>query len=301
LDEPADVTPRPLDALRAETHRVDQAVQASDYAAAAALLPELLTELQALAARGRSSEWPEALALLVVAGQAAFYTVKDLGNPDLGYVAAERVVEAAARAEDVTGLALGDFLRAHALLPIGGYARALAATDRAADALRPHAEGSALEVYGMLDLTAALTLVSVGRHDDAEARVAEAADVAARTEGTNAYGLAFSPANVAVWQIAMAVERGEGGRAVEIARAVDVSGLPRGRQAAFWTDTGRGLAQIRRDEQALVALRRAEDIAPQQLRTNPMVRDVVGGMVRRARAAAGGPELVGFAHRLGVA
>ncbi len=301
LDEPADVEPRPLDQLRAETHRVHGLIQVADYAGAASVLPQLLVELQALAAAGRRSEWPEALDLLVLASQAAFYAVKDLGDAGTGYVAAERVREAGRRAEDPAATALGDFLLAHALLPIGGYPRALRVCERAAEELRPHATGPALEVYGMLDLTAALTLVSAGRPADAADRVAEAADVAERVNGTNAFGLAFSRANVGVWQVAMAVEHGEGGRAVELARRVDTSGLPMGRQAAFWTDTGRGLAQVRKDEDALVALRRAESIAPQQLRTNPMVRDVVAGMLRRARSRAGGPELLGFAHRLGIA
>lgn len=303
LDEPADVEPRPLAALRAEVARVDQLVQASDYAAFSADLPALIVELQVLAARGHNGEWQEAVRLLVLAGQAAFYAVKDLGDTGTGYVAAERVREAGQRAEDPTATALGDFLLAHALLPIGGYARALRACDRAADDLRPRPDDSAaLEVYGMLNLTAALTSVSAGRPNDADDRVAEAAEVAVRVgDGTNAYGLSFGAANVAAWRIALAVERGEGGRVAELAREVNPSALPAGRRAAFWTDVGRGLAQTRnRDADALTALRRAEDLAPQQVRSNPMVREVVGSMVRRARRTAGGPELVGLAHRLGV-
>lgn len=304
LDEPADVEPRPLPELRAETERVDRLVQSSDYAAFSADLPALIVRLQALAARGRRGEWEEALRLLVLAGQAAFYAVKDLGDAGSGYVAAERVREAGERAEDATATALGDFLLAHALLPIGGYARALRACDRAADDLRPRADDpAALEVYGMLGLTAALTSISAGRPGDADGRVAEAAELAGRVgRGTNAYGLSFGEANVAAWRMALAIERGEGGRVPELARHVDVSALPPGRQAAFWTDLGRGFAQGRnRDADALTALRRAEDLAPQQVRSNPMVREVVGSMVRRARRTAGGPELVGLAHRLGVA
>ena len=300
LDEPADTEPRPLKQLRAETELADRLTQDSDYAGAAGLLPDLLTELKVSATRGNRQQRREALRLLVSAGQSAFYVVKDLGDPGAGYVAAEQVRHAGELAEDRAAEALGAFLLAHALLPIGGYPRALRTAERAASELQD-ATGPALEVLGMLDLAAALTLVSTGRHEDASERVAEAERVARHTDDTNAYGLAFGTANIALWRMAMAVERGEGGRAVEIARDVPVAGLRRGRQAAYWTDIGRGLAQAGRDTQALEALRRAEDVAPQQARTNPMVRDVVAGMVRRARTSTDGADLLGFAHRLGVA
>jgi len=302
LEEPPAVQPRPIAALRAATRRAEQLRLAADYAAVMPLLPDLIGELQALATTGPRSEWREALSLLVLVTQVAAHSANNLGCQDLGYIAADRVIEAAARADDVTAMALGQFLRAHALLPIGGYPRALRACERAADELRPHATGRGLEVYGMLGLTAALVVVSAGGNSaDVDTRVAEAADVARRTENANAFGLAFGSANVDVWRVALAVERGDGGRAIAIARDMNVSGLPQTRQASFWTDVGRGLAQTRKDQQALVALRRAEDMAPQRTRTNPMVRDVVTGMLRRARARAGGPELLGFAHRLGIA
>lgn len=300
LDEPADVEPRPLAQLQAETEQVDRLLQNSDYAAAAGLLPDLLTELKAAAARGTRSQRRAALRLLVDAAHAAFYTLKDLGDPSSAYMAAEQVRQAGELAGDRAAAGLGAFLTAHALLPVGAHQRAQRVADRAADEMAD-ATGPELEVRGMLHLTAGLALVWAGHHDDADERVAEAGRLASRTEDTNAYGLAFGEPNVALWRMAMAVERGEGGRAVEIGRDVPVAGLQRGRQAAYWMDMGRGLAQAGRDGQALEALRRAENIAPQQVRTSPMVRDVVAGMVRRARAAASGGDLLGFAHRLGVA
>jgi transcriptional regulator with XRE-family HTH domain len=306
LDEPAPVEPRPLAALRAATEEAERLRLAAKHATVMPLLPDLIAELQALAATGSRSEWPEALSLLMQVGRVAAHCAHNLGCHDLGYIVADRVTEAAARAEDAPGAALGAFIRAHALLPIGGYPRALRACERAADELRSHATGAGLEMYGMLGLTAAHVVISAGGDPgDADARIAEAAQVAERLDDTSdtygAYGLAFSRANVAVWRVASAVERGEGGRAVAIARNLDVSSLPQTRQAAFWADAGRALAQVRRDDDALAALRRAESIAPQQLRTNPMVRDVVASMLRRARNRAGGPELIGFAHRLGIA
>jgi hypothetical protein len=105
-----------------------------------------------------------------------------------------------------------------------------------------------------------------------------------------------------VWRVALALELGEPGRVVELARAVDVTAMPStGRQATFYGDLGRGLATIRgREEQAVEAFRRAETLAPYRTRTNPFVREAVTELMRRARREAGGRELRGIAYRMGL-
>jgi hypothetical protein len=133
----------------------------------------------------------------------------------------------------------------------------------------------------------------------------ETAETAARNgAGTNFAHLHFSPGNVEVWRVLLAVERGDGGKAGEIARAVPPGSLPPSaeRQSAFYLDLGRGLATEKTTrEQAVVALRRAEDIAPQRVRNNPFFREVVTDLRRRALRDAGGRELRGMAYRMGLA
>ncbi len=113
----------------------------------------------------------------------------------------------------------------------------------------------------------------------------------------------FSTTNVGLWNVAIAVERGEGGGTVmELAQAVNQSKITyRSRKAFFLADVGRGLArehQMR--EQAIRWLRRAEEAGPQLIRNHPPTREAVAYLLNRARSDAGGRELRGMAARMGV-
>jgi hypothetical protein len=62
---------------------------------------------------------------------------------------------------------------------------------------------------------------------------------------------------------------------------------------------GRGLATERAyRHEAVAALRTAEKLAPQRVRANPFVRDVITDLMRRARRDAIGRELRGMAYRM---
>jgi hypothetical protein len=62
------------------------------------------------------------------------------------------------------------------------------------------------------------------------------------------------------------------------------------------------LAAIRgREAQAVEALQRAEQLAPQRIHTSPFIRETVTELLRRARRDAGGRELRGMAYRMGLA
>ncbi len=67
----------------------------------------------------------------------------------------------------------------------------------------------------------------------------------------------------------------------------------------MFADLGRCLAQTRKnDGEAMAALLRAEQIAPQRVRLSPLVRETVGSMLRRARRSAAGRDLQALAARL---
>jgi hypothetical protein len=166
-----------------------------------------------------------------------------------------------------------------------------------------------LQVYGMLRLGAALAAAALRRPEEAQAHLADAVDLAnrrgrpERPEDQRGFAsLYFGPDNVGIWQVTTAVELGEPGKAREVARDVHLEEVPSAaRQGVFWADLGRGMAteKATRDD-AVVALRRAEDIAPQRIRTDPFVRETVTDLVRRARRDAGGCELRGMAYRMGL-
>lgn len=291
--------PRPLAELRPEVAAVNAATAACDYGILGKTVPDLVGELYTLAEVDGSAE---ARRLLVDVLHAAFYLSKDLGHGDLAWmVSAHLHAAATALGEPVLGAVAG-FVRSHATVGLRARESGLRLAEHSADLLKPD-DGSAGQVYGMLHLSAALQSAVTGHPDNARAHLEEAAQTASRTGDGNFAGLNFGPRNVGVWRVALALELGEAGRVPELARNVDVGAIPStGRQATFYGDVARGLATIRgREAQAVEALQRAERLAPQRIRTNPFVREVVTDLLRRARRDAGGRELRGMAYRMGLA
>lgn len=60
------------------------------------------------------------------------------------------------------------------------------------------------------------------------------------------------------------------------------------RRAGYWMNDGRALARVRRGEDAVAALRRAEKISPEEVSRNPFVREVVAELLARSRRDAVG-------------
>ncbi len=297
LGEIPHLGPRPLEQLRAEVARVDAASGACEYGILGEIVPSLIAELHVAAAAGSG----EARRLLGHVLNAAFYLAKDLGREDLAWMVAGHLHATAEAISDPQWIGLAQFVRAHGTLGGGARQRSLSLSERAADAI-PLDDGEAGQVHGMLHLSAALNAAALYRREDAMAHLEQAHEVAKITGNGDFAGLQFGPRNVGVWRIAIAVELGEGGRVRELARGVDVDAITRpGRRAMFHADYGRGLAAERSTrDQAVTALRTAEDIAPQLVRANFYVRETVSALLARARRDAGGRELRGLAYRMGL-
>ncbi len=98
-------------------------------------------------------------------------------------------------------------------------------------------------------------------------------------EGRNDYNTEFGPANVALHEIAVAVELGDAGRALRAAATVDTTGLSGERQARMLIDVARAHAQRRQVHEAVAALSKAEAITPEQIRGHDLVRQLVGDLL----------------------
>ena len=299
LSEPTVITPpRSVEALRPEVAAVLAGCSASDYGAIAEAVPTLLGELHAAAEAGSG----QARVMLAEVLHAAFYLAKDLGHGDLAWMVAGHLHGTAQVIGDPRWVGLAEFVRSHAVVGDRGRFRSLSLAQRGAATL-VGVGGEAEQVRGMLHLSAALHSAALRRPDVATEHLGEAADLAGVTgEGTFA-GLHFGPRNVGVWRVALAVELGEGGRVGELARSVDVSAIPSaGRRAMFYADLGRGLATERTTrDRAVIALRKAEDNAPQLIRSNFYVREAVTNLLGRSRGGTPGRELRGMAYRMGLA
>lgn len=305
LDLP-DAPARPIEELSAATQLLMATRRTCDYAKAASLVGPLLRDLGAAAYSPQSAHRPDALRLLTIAAYHAAFLLKYLGFVDLPLTAAERCADAAAELDAPEYVGLADFARLHNLPPENrsvGRKLAGAATER----LQHENHPAALQASGMLHLTCAWTDALTGQPGGAQTHLEEAAAIADRLGGDPADGgfaeLQFGPTNIAQWRVSLALETGEPGRAVELARAVEPQRIrSHSRRTQFHIEHGAALATTRRsDGEALAQFINAERIAPQRVRLSPIVRDNVGTILRRARANAGNARLRDLAARIGVA
>lgn len=299
LAETAEATARPLVELEREAALLRDLRNRCDYAGVTARLPVLLGELHAAAS---GPDRAGALRLMVHATYAASTTFRGLGYPAEAWLAAERCREAAEALDDPVMLAMGTFTRCHATTGCGSYKRGLTLATRAVDSLSGHLDQpGALEMLGMLQLTAAHVNQGLKRLEDSAAWLTEAEDVARRTGDTSTLDLQFGPTNVAFWRIFIETDGGEPGRAVEIARRITPAAVGTvSRQVSFYVDTARALASLRQDREAIRFLLTAERMAPQRVRSAPLTQETARSLLERSKRAAGGTELRGLCERLGL-
>jgi hypothetical protein len=222
----------------------------------------------------------------------------NLGYADLAWIAADRGAQAAQRLDDPLWIAAADFTCAGALFGAGAHQRAADIAARSADTV-PTATQEGLEVRGMLLLHQAFG-AATGASGVIDAALDEARVLAERTGSGNAFWFMFGPTNVALWRVTTALEAGDPGTAIRVARTINPDLVPaRSRRAGFLTDYGRALAADRRTAEAVDLLRQAERLHPDYLRNNPLAREAVQGMLLRTRLA-GDRNLRGLAARMGV-
>jgi transcriptional regulator with XRE-family HTH domain len=307
LAQPATDEARPLDELVTVMRELQAVFTRCDYIELGRQLPQVLDELHVHAAMPADEQAQQlALATLVEACNFATFRMKDLGYPDLAYQAAARAEEAARLLGDPVAIGKAAYCRIQTMPREGSWSRTLLAAERAANTLQPDTvDDKGIAVLGMLTLTAGLAAAVERKFDTSRTWMEEAYALASRIPDTPArHWSSFSTTNVRIWDVAIAVESGEGGAAVlEKARAVNETALKpiRSRHASYLVDVGRGLARDPKTAPgALPWLLQAERVAPQRIRNNAAVRETVAVMMEQARVAALGRELRGMASRMGM-
>jgi transcriptional regulator with XRE-family HTH domain len=166
----------------------------------------------------------------------------------------------------------------------------------------------ARQMLGQLHLSAGFMAAVNGDLAAGENHLAEAAREASAL-GDPADGLGFNkscfgPTNVGLWRMAVAVELGDHGHAIQLARTVEPAPLKMAnRHQAYWMTLGSALAHSGRrdrDQEALVAFVRAERVAPSMFAMSPLAHDAVVAMVRRARRRSVAGDLRVLARRIGI-
>jgi len=153
----------------------------------------------------------------------------------------------------------------------------------AANALWPRADQGdqhAMSLWGGLTLQRAVIAARINDPDNAYGHLERASQIAGRLgEGHDEYDTEFGPANVRLYETAVAVELGDAGRALRAAAAVDTGGLSAERQARMLIDVARAHAQRRQVREAVAALLQAEAITPEQVRGHALVHQIVSDLL----------------------
>ncbi len=110
----------------------------------------------------------------------------------------------------------------------------------------------------------------------------------------------FGPVNVALHAMSLEMETGEAAQALRLADDIDASVLPSlERKTTFALEVARCYEQRRDDPGVLVHLTNAESTGPEDMRYNVMARELVQGLLKRARPTYA-PQVRALAERVGL-
>ncbi|MCP2337948.1 helix-turn-helix domain-containing protein [Actinomadura rupiterrae] len=298
--------PRPLAELRG---RVDAAWaswqgSARRYSETGPLLPALIRDVEAAVwarphERRRASEVAADLYFLL-----RTYT-KRIGRTDLALLVADRGLRAAEDADDPLRIAAAQWNVGQVLLTVN---EAEAAEDIAAHAVEQlddekHTteEMPRVALQGALWLVTTIAAVRAGDGWTARDRLRERAQPAASRVGEgNVFWTVFGPTNVGLHAVSIEMETGETSQALHLADRIDLARCPSvERRATFSMELARCYEQRREDHAVLLHLLEVERAAPEDMCHNPLVRDLVQGLLRRARPTLA-PQVRQMADRVGL-
>jgi hypothetical protein len=135
------------------------------------------------------------------------------------------------------------------------------------------------------------TAMAAARHQDRPmtneliGRATEAAE--GLGDDANHWQTGFGPTNVELHRLSAALELGDVLYVADRAPGVPVEHLPTERRVSLLIDLARALSLIARDDEALQHLYDAEGQAPELVRHNPLVREMLKAIYRRTPVTGG--------------
>lgn len=281
-----------LDELRKSVEHAWLTYQHARGRTLARLLPDLLWQAQAAdAVYGNDPHLAaDSARLLGQVYQITSSTLRNLGEFELGWLAADRAVSVARRSGDELLTGVATFRVAMSLLAMGRVRPALEVNISVANQLAPAFndpyEPRRLSVYGMLLLQGAMAAARIGDSATTE-DLLRAAEEAAEWLGSdqNHFWSCFGPTNVLLHRAAAAVELGNARYTVETRDRVLGTGfaaLVPERRVHYLLDLARGWAQVGDLQRAGETLVAGERMAPTELRSRPVTREILGDVLRRS-------------------
>ncbi|MDG4805493.1 helix-turn-helix domain-containing protein [Micromonospora sp. WMMD1120] len=300
--------PPPLDDMRKAVNHAWLTYQYGRYGMLTRALPKLLRDAQAADAAYGGGQAAEAAHLLGQVYQIASSVLRKLGECELAWLAADRSMAVAQRADDPLLAGIATTRVCNALVAMGRARPALELNVQIANRLAPGGSNqispARLSVYGMLLLQGAMAASRIGDSASVDDLINCAQEAANLLGGDhNHYWTSFGPTNVELHRAAAAVELGDGGRAVEvhqlrIAEPAFNALLPE-RRAHHLLDIARGYAQMGDVANAGEMLLLGDRLAPSEIRCRPIAHEVMSDILRRTRGAPPSP-VAELAEHMGV-
>jgi transcriptional regulator with XRE-family HTH domain len=268
--------PPDLARLRRQVDYACSAWLSSDLTTMGRVLPGLITQAQRAVEVLEGNDRVEATRCLVMSYRLASSTLLKLETTETAWLAADRAMMAAHSVDDTICMAVATRCVARAVAYLGRPQAALDALVAMANRMEPELaarDPHLLSLYGMLLLPAEMAAAQDGDSDLALTMHRRAGEIAGMLgpgycDPVNVFGVA----NVALHRLAALVRMEEGGRAVAYSRGIEPQALirlPRERKAAYLLDMAEAYRQCRQYPEATVAVTRAEQVAPEEVRRRP--------------------------------
>jgi len=266
-------------------------------------LPVAIAAVRRAVRHARGPDREAGYALLADVLRLTAMEVRQYGDPELAWLAADRAVLAAERSGDplLVGAAAGTLV--HQTISRGRHLDAVMVALDAAATIRPRRDTTVAQwsVWGALHLFAGQAAVRAGDGQyrsllDAAGRAADA--VAA---DRNDYQTFFGPTNVAIQRAGILVEAGDPAAALRVAGYTDADRLVSvNRRANHRIHLARAHLMLGHDDEATAAIEDAERVGPELVRTDPSSQETIAAVLGRRRRPPS-RELARLAVRLGVA
>jgi transcriptional regulator with XRE-family HTH domain len=304
--EPGELTREGLDRLAERHAQIWPLVHASRYSELAPLVTGLVPALEQATRAGASPELTRAAReLLTDTYQAIAAATAKIGETDAAWVAADRAAFVAESVGDPLVVAASLFRMAHAFLTMGHIAQAQEVASAVASCLdeqrgRGKPSVPALSLEGAFHLVLAIAAARDNDRIQAVQHIDQARDIASLIgEDRDDFGTEFGPTNVALHAVAVAVELGDAGQAIELSRQIQPGQLSPERQARYDIDLAQAHAMRRQIGEALRCLEEAERLTPEQTRTHRVARAVARDLIQLSGSRPR-PELRELAERFGM-
>lgn len=276
------------------------------FTEASDVLPGLITDVQsAQRAFGLTASSEERREAQRISADLYFLLrtfTKRIGRTDLSLLVADRGVLAAEAADDPVRVAAAKWNLGHIMLAQGEAEGAEEVAMTAIEDLRRDTADDDRDAVAMAGALWLVSVVAAVRGNDpwtARDRLREQAWPAARATGdANVMWTVFGPMNVALHAVSVEMEMGEAGEALRLADDIDVSSTPSlERKTTFALEVARCYEQRRDDPGVFLHLINAEATGPEDMRYNTLARDLVHGLLKRARPTYA-PQVRALAQRI---